>query len=784
MRLALPGGALARKSIADVTRRRLRTLLVVLGIAVGVLGLTAINVASDALSGALSFSEDRSSSPNLSFNVQAVDASLAPTLAAVPNVKAVQFDTQYSTRWHVPSVPISMGIVAYANFQDVKINTFELSSGRLPGPGEIVMESSDRALQSFAVGDTVTIETAQGLKQLRIVGMVRTLGLPSAGFLSLATAYMSADALSQLTGISSANNIEVQVQNASQVNATARALANILRNRHVTILSASTPGNNTVQEASDADAVFTITRVLAIIALILTSFLIINTVTTLIAEQTKIIGTMKAIGGTRQKVIRSYLLSVGVYGVVGTVLGLGLGIFVGYQFLSFLGSLFTLDLGSFHVALSALLISIAVGIGVPLVAAIVPLWTGTKITVREAMTSYGVSNGNHGTSRSRWVQRMTWVPQTAWLGMRGIFRRRGRAALTLLALMISGIAFLSVQTTSNSFNQFLNQLLGTYHLDAEVSTNPQPYDQIKAQMMAVPNVARVERLENLNVKTRQGSFFLTGVEADTQLYQYRLIAGRWFHGDEPDALVISDVVAGKLHLNTGEKVTFSDATDTATWTIIGEVSDQNNSLAGGVGITTIDDLHAFEGLPANLAQGFMIQARDSSPQAVDRMANALDDTLTRAGLSPNVTTEQQIVARNQSQFQVLTAILYAVSVIVALVGILGLFNTLTISVLERRREIGILRSMGGTGWSVAKVFWIEGISLGAIAWIVAVIVGIPAAYAFVSLIGAVLTPLPFTFAPMTLGIMLVFILVIATLASFGPALSAARVRVSDILRYD
>ncbi|HEY6286500.1 MAG TPA: hypothetical protein VIX20_12610, partial [Ktedonobacteraceae bacterium] len=93
MRLPLPAGALTRKPIADVTRRRLRTILVVLGIAVGVLGLTAINIASNSLNGALAFSENRSSSPDLSFSVQAVDSSLAPMLATVPNVKAVQIDT-------------------------------------------------------------------------------------------------------------------------------------------------------------------------------------------------------------------------------------------------------------------------------------------------------------------------------------------------------------------------------------------------------------------------------------------------------------------------------------------------------------------------------------------------------------------------------------------------------------------------------------------------------------------------------------------------------------------
>ncbi|HEY6412031.1 MAG TPA: FtsX-like permease family protein [Ktedonobacteraceae bacterium] len=781
-KLPLHFSALARKSIADVTRRRIRTLLVVLGIAIGVLGLTAINVASDALSASLAFSANRSSAPDLSYSVQAADSSLAPALSAVPNVKAVQFDTQYNTRWRTPSGPISIGIVAKADFHNVKINTFELNAGRLPGPGEIVMESSDRTLHNFVIGDKVTIETPQGLKQLRIVGLVRTLGLPSAGFLSFATAYMSADALNQITGVSSANTIEVQVRNASQVNVTARALALVLHNQHVTILSASTPGNNIDQLATDA--VFAITRVLAIIALILTSFLIMNTVTTLIAEQTKIIGTMKAIGGTRQKVIRSYLLSVGIYGIVGTALGIGLGIFVGYQFLSFLGNLFTLDLGAFQVAPSALLISIAVGIGVPLVAAIIPLWVGTKITVREAMTTYGVSSGNQGPSRSRLGQRLTWVPQTVWLGIRGAFRKRGRAALTLLALMLSGIAFLAVQTSTQSFDQFLNQLGNTYHFDARVNTNPIAYDQVRGQILTVPNVARVERFEGLNVKTQQRSFFLTGVEADTQLYHYRLISGRWFQGDEPNALVISDVAAGKLHLHVGDKVTFSDATDTATWTIIGEVSDQSDALSGGVAITTIDDLHSFERLPVNLAQGFMIQAHNSSLQAVDRMANTLDDRLTRAGLSPIITTKQQIVAGNQSQFQVLTAILYAVTVIVALVGILGLFNTLTISVLERRREIGILRSMGATGWKIARVFWTEGISLAMVAWIAAVIAGIPAADAFVSFISLVLVPIPFAFAPATLGIMLVFILVIAILASFVPALNATRVRVSDMLRYD
>jgi putative ABC transport system permease protein len=223
-----------------------------------------------------------------------------------------------------------------------------------------------------------------------------------------------------------------------------------------------------------------------------------------------------------------------------------------------------------------------------------------------------------------------------------------------------------------------------------------------------------------------------------------------------------------------------------TWTIIGEIHDLNAASAGFVGVmvTTVDNLNSFNGLPANLAQNFYIQAVDRSPKAVEQMSSQIDDILSHAGLTPGVTTAQQIKNINLSTLQIVYVLLYAVAAIVALVGILGLFNTLTTSVLERRREIGILRSMGATGQRVASVFWLEGVSLGVIAWFVGLLLGIPAAYGFVALISATFVPTPFAFDPRTLGVMLIFILVIATLASFGPVMRAARVRIVDTLRYE
>lgn len=134
----------------------------------------------------------------------------------------------------------------------------------------------------------------------------------------------------------------------------------------------------------------TVIQFLALLSLVLVCSMIFNAVTTLLTEQIQIIGTMKALGGTRWRILGSYLLTVAIYSVVGTALGLELGLVGGYQLASLLSSTVQLNVGSAAVALDAgpfqlsplvLITSILVGLLVPHLAALWPLWTGTRITV-------------------------------------------------------------------------------------------------------------------------------------------------------------------------------------------------------------------------------------------------------------------------------------------------------------------------------------------------------------------------------------------------------------------
>ena len=104
--------------------------------------------------------------------------------------------------------------------------------------------------------------------------------------------------------------------------------------------------------------------------------------------------------------------------------------------------------------------------------------------------------------------------------------------------------------------------------------------------------------------------------------------------------------------------------------------------------------------------------------------------------------------------------------------------------MTRRREIGILRSMGATGRQVAQVFWTEGVGQGVVAWVIAVAIGIPAAYGFGQFVGAVLFAVPVVFNPASIVAMLVFIVAVASVATVGPVWSASRIRIAETLRYE
>ncbi len=811
---------LTRKAVVDVTRRKGRTILMILGIFIGVLGLAAMIEATDLITGSFFYITDPEAVPHMVFTMDAtmdqLPSSMLTTIQHLPNVEQFQLRTTFNTVWHIPGAR-NLTVIEINGYQDVDhihLNTFELTSGRMPGQGEIVMDVSDQALQSIAIGDTIRVDTAPGHTiLLRVVGLARTRGMAVWHPPAPAVAYMRIDVLQQLVqatgrprgGIDNLPRgvqVLIKTQDSTKVKQTYDVITQVLNNAHIKILFSNWHYPNFDADTELALAgLLNIIQLLTFIILLLVCVMIITSMSTLLTEQIKIIGTMKAMGGTRWRIIGSYLLTVSIYSVIGTALGLGLGLVAGYQLVRLLTSLVRVDVGPFEVAPWVVISSLSVGLLAPLFAALWPLWVGTRITVREAIAAYGVRAGTNERTHV-WGRQLHWVPQTVWLGLRGIFRKPGRAALTLLSLTLSGTIFMAVQVTNASLGVTGAHDLNVFHSDLRIDPGDTGQTvstrQVVTTLQALPNVERVEAIDRVIITIAQSQLSLFGLPADTRLYQPQVVAGHWLRAHEQKALVINDYAAQRLKLHVGDHVTVitsnldAQQTEQATWTIVGIVHDIDEVSGSanprprlGLAFTTLDNLNrTLRHLPADASLRLWLQALDHSDQGLQNLQNQVQGALGRIGFDqPDVRTLQQL-NDGLNPLLVLDSLFYTVAILVGLVGLLGLSHTLAASVLERRLEIGILRSLGATGRRVGTVFCVEGLALAMIAWALGIILGLPTGVAIMSRLGIFFGAFDLSFNPLSILVTLLFVVVVAFVASFGPALSASRMRIREILHYE
>jgi putative ABC transport system permease protein len=179
---------------------------------------------------------------------------------------------------------------------------------------------------------------------------------------------------------------------------------------------------------------------------------------------------------------------------------------------------------------------------------------------------------------------------------------------------------------------------------------------------------------------------------------------------------------------------------------------------------------------------FAVQFRQHDGPYVESALAAIEKKY--RDLSPGMLAAYADKASSLEASKILTILLYAMTVIVGTIGGIGVANTLTLNVLERRREIGVMRAIGGRNSHLIQVFLTEALAMGGLGFLFGVALGYPLAYLLVWLMAQVLFPLDFVFPLGMVGSAVLFTLLLTAVASIGPALGAARMKVSQALRYE
>jgi putative ABC transport system permease protein len=509
---------------------------------------------------------------------------------------------------------------------------------------------------------------------------------------------------------------------------------------------------------------------------------------------------MKTIGARRYQILEMYLSLVVAYGLLALVVAVPLGALAASAITAFIAGVFNFDSGGLELPPRVVVLEAAVAILIPLTAAVWPIWRGTGITVQEAVHDFGISSVAARGKVDRWVDaflaRFKSLPRPVVLSLRNTFRRKGRLLLTLMTLTVAGTVFMAVFSVRSSLYSTLDEAMDYFHYDIGVAfTQSYRASRIEQEVMRVPGVKAVETwgfASGRVLKDAQKSsedeasknVFVMAPPVNTKMIKPRIIEGRWLiDGDENALVVNTDVVKDRPELKIGGPAVIKVGTRRIQFTVVGIA---RSTLTGPFAFTPYD---WFAGAIQETGRARSAQIITESTKTEDQSAvgRALEEHLKKNSLHVHhVDVIWETKDRIRAQFDIITNFLMIMAVLLAIVGALGLTGTMAINVLERTREIGVMRAIGASSLHVGQIFVVEALCIGVLSWLTGLILAAPVAALLSNRVGVLFleTPLSFTFSFLGAGIWLVLSVALSVTASLLPAWNAARLSVRDVLSYE
>ena len=369
-----------------------------------------------------------------------------------------------------------------------------------------------------------------------------------------------------------------------------------------------------------------------------------------------------------------------------------------------------------------------------------------------------------------------------------------------IALVLAGVIFMMVIGVNDATRFTYGDKLTSIH-NYQISLqfeNPARVQRTKNLALTNPNINAVESWLVMSGKARASNqpdsevsdprIRLFGMPADSNIYSPDLQSGRWIKPGDGRAAVISKQLADETGWNVGQQITITAADGREDdWLIVGIAYDPIADTALFVPLSAIQKELGLQGQ----ANTLFAQSEYRGGEQLGSVALQLSDMYTARGydLVPSsvfgYSTINEIVEQTTGGFSLILQLLAIMAVIIAVVGGVGLSGVLSLNVLERRREIGVMRSVGASTWRVIRLYVSEGVILGWLSWMIALPLSIPAAY-FLATRGlsfALNQQLVYTFSPSGALIWLVVITFLAVFASSLPARGAAKLSVNESLAY-
>jgi putative ABC transport system permease protein len=799
-------GVLWHKVWFDLWHNKTRTLLAVLSIAAGVFAVGAMFGMADMMSTVMDRSHQAVVPPHINIILSApVDRDILLNLRSVPGVEGLEPYNSLSLLYRLrPDDAWRQGIVQMRDeYRNQQYELVQLRAGSWPNEkNELGIERMAAQYNKLGLGDKVTFKFGTTERTLAITSLIRHPFVPPPQFQDLSFFFMSGEGLQRFgiaDGTFNSAFVRVTPYSTAYAKDVASAIKDKLAKQNIRVATFMYQDPDRHWGRAFMDGFNLVQEMLAVICILMSAVLVYNTLTNLTTQQTDQIGILKAIGARTSTIIAAYLVSAFVYGLLALIVALPLGAAVAYGITRYFLDLFNIEFAQFHVSRLAITLQVLAALAAPLLAGLPPIIQGASITVRQAFASYGIGGSYRSNPLDRAIERVgarvLSAPYATALG--NMLRRKGRLLMTEIVLVTAGTAFLMVMSLSSSIGRTLDNLYSRRRYDTLIEfTQNQRAEQVTALTARVSGITAAELhlvqsaglfVEGQLVKEAGIGTSVEGIPTGSDFFKPLIVGGRWLVPGDGHVVVITRDVADKNNIHLGDVVTLDlGELGKDSWTVVGLYDPV---FAGAFSADTI--YAPAEGLyraTKKFNQGTLLYLRTAAQDAASTSAatTGLKQLYEDRGLKVvQSLTQAEERQTNNFQFGIVVWMMLALSVIVALVGGIALMGALSIGVIERTKEIGVLRAVGARSSTILGIFIMEGVLQGLISWCIAAPLSLLTSPILARALGVALfgATLDYQYNWQAVVWWFVFIVVISGIASIVPANRATRISVRDSLAY-
>jgi len=796
-----------KKVLSDLLSNKIRSLLVIASVAVGLFAVGMIETTHIILAEDITASYALVNPANIQVRAESFDHDFVEHIQrqkGVRNAEGIRtVDLRVKTgsdQWR------QINIKAIPDIKAMKINQVDLVEGTWPpNDKQIVLDINKLPDTHAKVGDFLQIKLPSGdVRQMKLVGVVhdQTIGSASGGggfFLSPIQGYVTFDTLPWLEQPSSLNLLYVSVSDQpndlNHIQLIADRINHSFDANSLTAISTIIRRSIDHPNTTYLDAISKVLFILGLLVVFLSGFLITNTLSALLNQQIQQIGVLKTIGGVRYQIIGIYMVLILAFSALALLASIPLSYQVSFVLLRFLARKINFNLQSQRLVMDAVLLQVIIALVVPQVAGAVPILQGTRITIQEALSGIGHASRENPTRTTRLFTRLRRIPRPFLISLRNTFRKRIRLFLTLVTLTLGGAIFISTFNVRQSLENQVNRLRQYFIADINLTFN-QPYlmEKVELDSRKVPGIAAVEgwaaaRAELIRPDNSTGeSVQILAPPLNSKLVRPILLAGRWIEANDKDALAISELFLLQYpNIRVGDTLKLKLNGEEVKWLVVGVFQFAGKS-SGFWAYTNYETLaRKIHMVGKSNVFRVIAQEKDLNLSQQELLGERLEITLKSLGyqiadIRPGLSLQESTT----QGFNILTTFLMIMALLMAAVGSIGLTGTMSLNILERTREIGVMRAIGGSDRIIMSMVIVEGMLIGFLSWVLACLVALPISQIMSDAVSDAIFsyPVPSSYTPTGILIWLFVVLILSVVASIIPAYNASRLTIREVLAYE